>query len=436
LGVVVALRLAQRDNEVAQIQRDTGMEISDEDLAYAEGAEQDVRQQMLDQGFSRERIAEAERNVWNALKYDASKAARKLLRNAPDIGFDEVVAEAAVKAYMNIDKYSGNSRLSTWVFKITSSIINSLMTRSRASGIGKGRFSIPGGATGRGGLGLGIMYAPKGRVAGRAELLQDEAAEESEDVEAYTEGEYGGATMFSRRYLTPEERREQEAEIIEEYNLGESRRRRSAQQAEIEAEIAAQKAYAEAAASGVIGEEQDAIITKFFAQLPPQFQQILQLRATRGTYQMPDGSQIEVTEGFSQTRMAEILGVPKGTVQSRLGRAREKLVKLAGGRLKPPYVGALAQAYFGDSPQGSVATVAPTGEVKKIEHVLVAGAYPMRGRGGVVRREARTNPYVEGTEFYYENANDLLDLWLDGDLTQEQFDVCMAALEAEVGVAL
>ena len=60
----------------------------------------------------------------------------------------------------------------------------------------------------------------------------------------------------------------------------------------------------------------------------------------------------------------------------------------------------------------------------------------MRGRGGVVRREARTNPYVEGTEFYYENANDLLDLWLDGDLTQEQFDVCMAALEAEVGVAL
>jgi hypothetical protein len=126
--------------------------------------------------------------------------------------------------------------------------------------------------------------------------------------------------------------------------------------------------------------------------------------------------------------MAEVLNIPVGTLQSRLGRARTKLLKLAGGRLSAPFTGELSEAYFGVSPQGiKEAVVGPTGHVEEIHRADVPGV----GIRTTLRRP-RANPYVGGTEFSYETAYDLLDLWFEGKITQEQYDVCMSDLEAEM----
>jgi hypothetical protein len=47
----------------------------------------------------------------------------------------------------------------------------------------------------------------------------------------------------------------------------------------------------------------------------------------------------------------------------------------------------------------------------------------------------RANPYVPGMEsadFYYETPMDLLFLWEDGLINQEQYDTCMSAIDAEL----
>lgn len=397
LGVAMAIRGAQRDAEVAMTMRDLGMEISDED--YAESVEQEklVIEDLKAKGYTDLVIRRTLERVWNTLKFDAMKAARKLIGPGSRLDRDEVASEAAVKAYMNIDTFGGDSRLSTWVYSITRSMVFDASKRVTAGGFGKGRSYVPGGLTGRG-------------------TTVGEAVEVDEDIYAQA------PSVFERHTLTPAERREQEGEIIEEINLGEQRRRKARSSASM----------------------QDAIVAEAFAHLSPDHQQILRLRVAKGTYQMPDGSVIE-SAGLSQSEMAKLLNVSPGTIGSRLGRARKKMLALVGDRVQPPYTGPLAAAWLGE---GHVATVDATGHVDTIrrmggvsmedEDVVVfqrepvaPSIYQTTGRVGVVRRERRANPYVEGTSFYYETANDLVDLWLMGHITQEQYDACMTALEEE-----
>ena len=380
LGVAVALRGAQRDVEHAMVAYDQGLTEDESSIQDAVEQEKLVRDDLKEQGYTDRMIQGAQERVYKYLLSSAYRAARKLIGAGSGLDRSEVAAEAAVKAYMNIDNYEGESALSTWVFSVTRGIINHAAKRVTSGGFGKRgtRVHVPGGLTGRG-------------------TTMGESVEVEEDIYA------DAPSVFERRTLTPAEIREQEGEIIEDINLGEQRRRR-------------QKGYAQ---------QQDDIVSEALSKLSPEHQMILRLRAAQGQYQMPDGSVLETGGGLSQIEIAKILGVPQGTVQSRLGRARAKMLKLVGDRVKPPYVGPFAAAWLGE---GRVATVSPEGQVVDVRPEV----YKVEGRVGVVRRERRTNPYVEGTEFYFETPLDLLDLWLEGQITQAQYDVCMSVLEAEI----
>jgi RNA polymerase sigma factor (sigma-70 family) len=380
LSVAVALRAAQRDVEHAMVARDTGATADDSEIEEAQEWLEATRDALKRQGHTNLTIQRAQERVYKNLLSSAYRAARKRIGAGSSLDRNEIAAEAAVKAYMNIDKYEGESRLSTWVFPFVRNLVIDAATRVTAGGFGKEgtRAHVPGGLTGRG-------------------TTVGESVEFEEDIYA------DAPTVFQRHTLTPAEIREQEGEIIEEFNLGEQRRRRSRARAD----------------------QQDAIVSEALSKLSPEHQMILRLRVAQGQYQMPDGSVLETGGGLSHVEMAQILGVPKGTAQSRLGRARAKMLKLVGDRVKPPYVGRLAAAWLGE---GRVATVSPEGQVVDVRPEI----YKVEGRVGVVRRERRTNPFVEGTEFYYETPRDLLDLWLDGQITQEQFDVCMSVFEAEI----
>ncbi|MCQ2354688.1 MAG: RNA polymerase sigma factor [Clostridia bacterium] len=65
--------------------------------------------------------------------------------------------------------------------------------------------------------------------------------------------------------------------------------------------------------AAVIRSEENAVIRECFASLPPEMRMILSMREF---------------EGLSYDEIAESLGIPPGTVKSRISRARDKLEKL------------------------------------------------------------------------------------------------------------
>lgn len=395
ITITAMLLDAEEKRAVIDLQGSLGMEVDPEEAEEAEVEESLVREDLQRMGYSRGNVDAAQIRLWNEISFDAQKAMRKLGSGRQDVNADEVAHEAAVRAYLNVNKFEGESQLSTWVFSITRSVLCDFLSRGKV-----------GGGVGSGGLGLGIRGAPKGSIAGREDIFQPGAEGEEMD--------FGGANMLDRRYLTPQERREQEreaiAEELEELNLGGARKQKGTRR----------------------GQEQDAIITEVFSQLSPDHQQLLQLCTVRGSHQLPDGSMIETHGRLSQARMAAILNIPQQTLQSRLARARKRLIDLSGGRLNPPFTGVLSEAYFNTSTQGKEAVVGPTGQVEVINRFVL----PTGERSTTVRRQPRANPYVSGTEFYYETPYDLLDLWLDKVITQEQYNVCMADLEAELSYAV
>jgi RNA polymerase sigma factor (sigma-70 family) len=407
ITITAMLLDAEEKRAVIDLQGSLGMEVDPEEAEQAEVEESLVREDLQRMGYSRGNVDAAQIRLWNEISFDAQKAMRKLGSGRQDVNADEVAHEAAVRAYLNVNKFEGESQLSTWVFSITRSVLCDFLSRGKV-----------GGGVGSGGLGLGIRGAPKGSLAGREDIYRPVGGEEGI-------GEEIGSSALDYRYLSSEERAEQEAEAqalaLEELNLGGARIQKKKMQREQQREQREQR-----------GQEQDAIITEVFSQLSPDHQQLLQLCTVRGSHRLPDGSMIETHGRLSQARMAAILNIPQQTLQSRLARARKRLIDLSGGRLHPPFTGVLSEAYFNTSTQGKEAVVGPTGQVEVINRFVL----PTGERSTTVRRQPRANPYVSGTEFYYETPYDLLDLWLDKVITQEQYNVCMADLEAELGYAV
>ena len=407
LTITSMLLDAEEKLAIINLQDRLGMAVDPLEVAEAEAEEGIARQEFQVMGYSPVHIDAAQIRLWNEISFDAQKAARRLGSGRQNVNADDVAHEAAVRAYININKFEVKSKLSTWVYAITRSVLCSFLSRGKV-----------GGGVGRGGLGLGIRGAPKGRLAGREDIYRPVGGEEGIDEEI-------GSSILDYRYLSSEDRAEQEAEAqglaLEELNLGGTRIQKNKRQREQQREQREQR-----------GQEQDAIITEVFSQLSPDHQQLLQLCTVRGSHKLPDGSLIETHGRLSQSRMASILNIPQQTLQSRLARARKRLIDLSGGRLHPPFTGVLSEAYFNTSPQGKVAVVGPTGQVEVINHFVL----PSGERSTTVRRQPRANPYVGSTQVYYETSYDLLDLWLDKVITQEQYNVCMTDLEAELGYAV
>jgi len=390
--LMITAMVLKPDEEVAtySLQHQLGEPVDEEAEQEAKAEKKQVRRVLASMGFSREYIDTAQMRLWKEIVFLTQKFAYKMLKGRRDVNVDDIAHECAVRAFLAIDKFDGESKLSTWLYAGVQNTVRSFLSRANLSGV-----------VGLGGLGLGIRGVPKGAtIEGREDIYQPGAEGEEVDL--------GGSYEMS----LPGERSSRSASPLHRRYL-----KAIARHAVVSREQGNQR-----------GREQDAVIAEVFSGLSPDHQKILQLCRVRGTHQLPDGSVIETQGRLSQERMSEVLNIPVGTLQSRLGRARTKLLQLAGGRLSAPFTGELSEAYFGVSPQGiKEAVVGPTGHVEEIHRADVPGV----GIRTTLRRP-RANPYVGGTEFSYETAYDLLDLWFEGKITQEQYDVCMSDLEAEM----
>ena len=391
IDLMITAMVLKPDEEVAtySLQHQLGEPVDEEAEQEAKVEKKEVRTVLAQMGYTREFVDTAQMRLWKEIVFLTQKFAYKMLKGRRDVNVDDIAHECAVRAFLAIDKFDGESKLSTWLYAGVKNTVRSFLSRANLSG-----------AVGLGGLGLGIRGVPKGAtIEGREDIFQP--GDEGEEADLGGSYEMSPPGERSRSSASPLHRRYLKA--IARHGL-----------------VARQEGNRR-------GMEQDAVIAEVFSGLSPDHQKILQLCRVRGTHQLPDGSVIETQGRLSQDRMAEVLNIPVGTLQSRLGRARTKLLQLAGGRLSAPFTGELSEAYFGVSPQGiKEAVVSPSGHVEEIHRADVPGV----GIRTTLRRP-RANPYVGGTEFSYETAYDLLDLWFEGKITQEQYDVCMSDLEAE-----
>jgi RNA polymerase sigma factor (sigma-70 family) len=294
LAVTQAVREIEHAAEDLAIRERVGMEVGPTEKADLKADQQALAAELEQKGFTRVAVANVQNRVWRTILDLTTRYAHKMLGSRSGVDPDDVAQEAALRAFLKIDEFEGQSKLSTWVYPIVRNLVKDALSRSRVGGI-----------TGAGGLGLGIKGAPRGAIAGRGTVAtgagydvdDDESGEAVYDVSAYGDPE--------SRMLAMEE-----------------------------------------AADLQSPEEQDRIVQVAFNKLAPEHKQILTLRTERGSYQMPDGSVITMTGENDYSWIARVLDVEIGTVMSRLSRARKRLVELTHGQLRQPFTGMLAQQYL------------------------------------------------------------------------------------------
>lgn len=294
IAVTQAVRGLEHAAEDLAIRQQVGMEVGDTEEEDLKADRQALAAELEQRGFTRIAVADAQNRTWRAILDTATRYARKMLGRKSGVDPDDVAQEAALRAFLKIDEYRGESKLSTWVYPIVRNLAKDALSRSRVGGI-----------TGAGGLGLGIKGAPRGAIASRGTVAtgagydvdDEEGSEAVYDVSAYGDPEL--------RMIAMEE-----------------------------------------AADLQSPEEQDRIVQVAFDKLAPEHKQILTLRTSRGSYRMPDGSVIAMTGENDYSWIARILDVEVGTVMSRLSRARKRLLELTHGQLRQPFTGMLAQQYL------------------------------------------------------------------------------------------
>jgi RNA polymerase sigma factor (sigma-70 family) len=294
LAVTQAVREIEHLGEDLAVRERIGMEVGPTEKADLKVERAALQEELKELGYKPSHVNSAQERTWRTILDIATRYAHKMLGSKSVVDADDVAQEAALRAFLRIDEFRGESKLSTWVYPIVRNLVKDALSRSRVGGI-----------TGAGGLGMGIKGAPRGAIAGRGtvatgagyDVEDEESGESVYDVSAY------GDPLT--RLLTMEE-----------------------------------------AADLQSPEEQDRIVRVAFSKLAPEHKQILTLRTERGAYQMPDGSTIAMTGENDYSWIARILDVEIGTVMSRLSRARKRLLELTHGQLQQPFTGLLAQQYL------------------------------------------------------------------------------------------
>lgn len=466
-------------------------------------------------GVSQQELAQTELRVWKALQAAALRMARRELRGRRDIANSavELATEAAIQAYMKLHHYKGRGRqaeafsrigkakVSTWVGSIVRNLARTLRERQSASTV-----------AGRSGLtALAESLGFSGVARSMTVRVQPDDTIESIALRFY--GTPTKAKSIRQKNNIPAGGQPAVGTEITLTNVPEKGVRRvtgeAADIAMMEAEdspwagtygdIMQERMLSERLASEQeveeMGRREDQIVWEALQTLPKDDRYILLARMPKGTYNLPDGTVHAQTESNDYAYIAQVLGIPKGTVMSRLSRARNKVFEALGDKIKPPYFGELSKGILqlaANGRQGKVDagghvdTLAPLPAVavqapelvpvlatpnwpewlvdllrpskeqlqagwrEKLSGVgpqprktgMLPGVSGFVGRGeervGFYQRDPsrrRANPYVPGTEsadFYYETPMDLLFMWQDGLITQEQYDTCMAAIDTEL----
>lgn len=466
-------------------------------------------------GVNQQELAQAELRVWRALQAAALRMARRELRGRKDIANSavELATEAAIQAYLKLHHYKGRgqkaeafsrigkAKVSTWVGSIVRNLARTLRERQSA-------------ATVAGQSGLTSLTESLGfSGVKRSMTVRVQPGDTVESIALRFYGTPTKAKSIRQKNDIPAGGQPAVGTEIKLINVPE----RGVSRATGEAADIAMAEAEEAPWSGTYGDimqermlaerleaereteemgrKEDQVVWEALQTLPQNDRYILLARMPKGTYNLPDGTVHAQTESNDYAYIAQVLGVAKGTVMSRLSRARNKVFELLADKVKPPYFGELSKGILqlaGNGRQGKVDaaghvdTLAPLPAVAVQAPELVPvlatpnwpewlvdllrpskqqvraevgermagiGPQPRKtgmlpgvsgfvGRGeervGFYQRDPsrrRANPYVPGMEsadFYYETPMDLLFMWEDGLINQEQYDTCMAAIDAEL----
>lgn len=470
---------------------------------------------LVQMGVNQQELTNAELRVWKALQAAALRMARRELRGRKDIANSavELAAEAAIQAYFKLHHYRGRgkqaeafsrigkAKVSTWVGSIVRNLARTLRARQSASTVA-GQSAL---ASLTESLGFSGVQ--------RSLMVRVQRGDTVEHIALRFYGTPTKANLIRKKNKIPAGEQPAagtELKLVDVPERGVSRvTGEAADIAMLEAESSPwagtygdamhERMLAERLESERESEEmarkEDALVWEALQALPKNDRYILMLRIPQGTYNLPDGTVHQQTQPNDYEYIGKVLGIAKGTVMSRLSRARNKVFEALGDKIKPPYFGELSKGILQLAAHGRQGKVDAEGHVDTLaplpavavqapelvpvlatpnwpewlvdllrpskEQVQMAwreklsgvgpqprktGALPgvsgFVGQGeervGFYQRDPsrrRANPYVPGMEsadFYYETPMDLLFMWEDGLINQEQYDTCMAAIDAEL----
>jgi RNA polymerase sigma factor (sigma-70 family) len=467
LAVVQALQDVEDEKNKLEIQQNFGIEVDEDDFNQVNEEIDELASDLTARGYGRREQQAAQARVWNAIKLYAYRAVHRTIGSRKDMDLDGITMEAAVKAFFNINKFQGGSKLSTWVWTIARSVATDALSKGRMPTMR----GIPSGVSGLGGLGLGMTGVGKAKVD-RASVLGGSTTETGEGVDL----EWGALSPEDALLAVESDTVNFEDKVAALEALGVSAKHIQSLEAmniphlqEQKARDLAERAYSER--TDMAAAQQDAAVEQAFETLSPEHQQILRLRSAKETFMLPDGEEYTSQGETPYSVLCRVLDIPQPTVGTRLKAAREALQAAAG--VQPPFVGELTLAYLGLKRQGRpklrkirVQAIRSTPEEQAARQASrqadIDADFLERAEARLPRSKQkahasetglpdemleylaqrpketswrRQNPMV-GDFAYYESASDLTDLLLSGMITQAQHDEHLEALMAEEGVAL
>lgn len=413
-------------------------------------------------------IRRLQKRVYSVLLRNATVAAHKMLRGRPEFDKQEIAAEIAAYCYMNLHRFEGRSKLMTWVWASARNFIISLLQRNKARGVtgmGSGGMTEAGtyikpevldALVAKGLISeVTAQYARQRglRAQADAEELDTLAAPEVEDEELALETAYG---------------------LEEDRIVSEAFAKLKAQDQEIlKAAAHRGKVILPSGSEVDVGTEQpSALIIGYMVGLPERVVGKALWKARKALNENMERPVVPPYNGslaallLVSVRKAQVNAKGKvnnitnaddaATIAAQQASGRASLPSVLRKRLQkePVEIGLLRQhgpkaretfaSSWVDRDASYPVALGIEGEGGRMAHLQtevggepeVMGVFqrdrPTVGHGRYSyysMGESRNNP-DEGGEFYYSDARDLFNMLQDGEITQEQYEVCLADIEA------
>jgi len=414
---------------------------------------------------SKRLIRQLQKHVWNTLLRNATKAVYRMLKGRQEFNKQEVAGEVAVYCYMNIHRFEWRSKLMTWVWAAARNLIISLLERNKARGV----TGLGAGMTGSQ-IPLAVIdnLQEKGLVSEEtAQYLRSSGlrsrldSEELEALEAPSfDDEEAENLALQLAYGAEEDRIVAEAmsklkPAQQEILKAVSTRGRIIFADGTEVDVGGDKPTNLVIAKmvglplnsvgGALYRARQALNQNMERPVVPPYMGTLAnlvLVPAREAKLDAQGNVVQTTnQNDPQTIVAQAAPSPK-VIRGRPARKPvEPKVRARPTRVEPSSWVDPAATYplevVLQGEQGSAALLrrTPSGQPEVLrEFTRMPLAGDQRRYAYYSMGEARNNPAGEDSAFYYSDAMDLFDMLQREEITLEQYEVCMADIEADLTV--